>query len=57
MGKVAKSGFPVIGVLFLVLGVFKFLSGEASVVWFVLAFLFGAFGIFGSRNKDGSDAR
>ncbi len=45
-----KAGVPIIGVIFLALAVFKFINGDAWVVWAILGFLFGGFGIFSSRS-------
>ena len=50
MSRAVKTGVPVIGVIFLALALFKFVQGEPWVVWFVLGFLFGGFGIF-NRSK------
>lgn len=56
MGGVVKKGFPVVGVIFLVLAVVEFLQGDNWVVWAILGFLFGGFGIFGSgKRKDGAE--
>ncbi len=52
MGGAVKKGFPVVGVIFLALAVLKFLQGDDWVVWAILGFLFGGFGIF-SRGKAG----
>jgi len=49
MPKAAKVGVPVIGLIFLALAVIKFLNGDGWVVWAILAFLFGGFGIFGMK--------
>ncbi len=46
MPKAAKAGVPVIGIIFLLLAAFKFVNGDAWVVWAILGFLFGGFGIF-----------
>lgn len=45
-----KAGVPIIGVIFLALAVFKFINGDAWVVWAILGFLFGGFGVFASRS-------
>jgi hypothetical protein len=54
MPKSAKAGVPVIGVVFLSLALFKFVSGEPWVVWFVLGFLFGGLGIFNLSRSGGN---
>jgi LPXTG-motif cell wall-anchored protein len=46
-----KKGFPLIGVVFLALGVFEFFQGDSWVVWIILGVLFGGLGVF-SRRKD-----
>ncbi|WP_169817019.1 hypothetical protein [Paraurantiacibacter namhicola] len=55
MDGLKKRGFPLIGAIFLGVGVVKLLQGGGWIVWFLLAFLFGAFSLFKS-NKDGGDA-
>ena len=52
MNDPIKKGLPVVGIIFLALAVFKFLSGDDWVVWAILGFLFGGFGIF-NRSKSG----
>lgn len=51
MDQFQKKGFPLIGVFFLGLGVFKFLQGDAWVVWIIIGILFGGLGAF-SRRKN-----
>ncbi len=46
-----KNGFPLIGVIFLAFGAFKFLQGDDWVVWIIIGVLFGGLGAF-SRRKD-----
>ena len=41
MNEVGKKGFPVIGVIFLALGIVKLIQGDGWVVWIVLGVLFG----------------
>lgn len=53
MPKSTKAVVPVIGVIFLALAVLKFLSGDGWVVWAILGFLFGGFGVF--TNRAGGD--
>lgn len=43
MPEPVKKSLPVIGLIFLLLAVFKFLQGDNWVVWLILAILFGAF--------------
>ena len=52
MAPVVKKGVPVIGVIFLALALLKFVQGEAWVVWAILGFLFGGFGIFARGKGD-----
>ena len=56
MGGAVKKGFPFVGVLFLIVGVIQFLQGDSWVVWAILGFLFGGFGIFTSRKGGDADA-
>lgn len=51
MGQLQKYGFPLIGVIFLALGVFKFLQGDGWVVWIIIGVLFGGLSAF-SRRRD-----
>ena len=41
MNGVGKKGFPVVGVIFLTLGVFKLIQGDDWVVWIILGVVFG----------------
>ncbi len=49
MGDLQKTGFPLIGVIFLGLGVFKLLQGDDWVVWIILGALFGGLGALSRR--------
>ena len=49
-----KARFPLVGAIFLAVAVLKFIQGDAWVVWAILGFLFGAFGIF-SLNRHGGN--
>lgn len=51
MGRLQKQGFPLIGVIFLALGIFKLLQGDDWVVWIIIGILFGGLGAL-SRRKD-----
>ncbi|OYW22710.1 MULTISPECIES: hypothetical protein [unclassified Sphingomonas] len=53
MPNATKAGVPIIGIIFLLLAVFRFINGESWVVWAILGFLFGGFGIF--TNRSGRD--
>lgn len=58
MSNSAKAGVPIIGVIFLALAVMKLINGDSWVVWAILGFLFGGFGIFANRSggdKSGGD--
>ncbi|MBB3032787.1 hypothetical protein [Alteriqipengyuania lutimaris] len=55
MDGAVKKGFPFVGICFLVLAVIKFLQGDDWVVWAILGFLFGGFGVFGARSKKESE--
>ena len=54
MANSAKTGLPIIGIIFLALAVFKFVNGGNWVVWVILGCLFGGLGIFRS-NRPGDD--
>ena len=49
MGQFLQKGFPLIGAIFLALGVYKFVEGDGWVVWIILGILFGGLGLFGRR--------
>ncbi len=49
MGQFQRKGFPLIGAIFLALGVFKFVEGDSWVLWIILGILFGGLGLFGRR--------
>jgi hypothetical protein len=51
MDRLRNKGFPLIGVIFLALGVFKILQGDDWVVWIILGILFGGLGAV-SKLKD-----
>lgn len=53
MTRAATAGAPVIGIIFLALAILKFLNGDGWVVWALLAFLFGGFGVFGLGRSGG----
>ena len=55
MSNVTRKGFPVIGAMFLALAVWEFLQGDNWVVWVIIAFLFGGFGIFSARTASSGD--
>lgn len=49
MGEVQKKGFPLIGAIFLGLGVWKFIAGGNWVVWIILGVLLGGLGAMSWR--------
>ncbi len=49
MGRLQKTGFPLIGAIFLALGVFRLVQGDSWVVWIILGVLFGGLGLFSRR--------
>ena len=55
MAGLRKKGFPVIGVIFLALGVINFLRGDDWVVWVILGVLFGGLAAL-DRKKDASQS-
>lgn len=54
MAEKAKLGGSFIGILFLALGIFKFLQGDDWIVWIILGVLFGGLGVFAGK-RSGSD--
>lgn len=50
MGQLLRNGFPLIGAVFLALGVFKLVQGDSWVVWIILGILFGGLGVFSRRS-------
>ena len=54
MEAAKEKGLPLIGIIFLLLGVFKFLNGKDWIVWFLLGVLYGGLSIF-NRKEKGSD--
>ena len=55
MEGAAKKGAPVLGLVFLVLALVKFLQGDDWVVWMILGIVFGGLGVF-SRGKNDEGA-
>jgi len=55
MDGAAKKGLPVVGIMFLILALVNFMQGDNWVVWAILGFLFGGFGIFGGRAAQGGE--
>jgi hypothetical protein len=53
MADIKRAGLPVVGLIFLALGVFKFLQGDSWIVWMLLAFLLGGFSVFGQKRGGG----
>jgi len=49
MRQFLDKGFPLIGVIFLTLGVLKLIQGDSWVVWFILGTVFGGLGMFSRR--------
>lgn len=54
MSGPAGKSVPVIGIIFLALAVFKFVNGDGWVVWAILGFLFGGFGVFSLSRSGGN---
>ena len=52
MRQIQEKGFPLVGVVFLALGVFKLIQGDDWVVWFILGVVFGGLGWFSRRRAD-----
>lgn len=55
MPEPIQKSLPIIGIIFLMLAVLKFLQGGNWVVWLILAILFGALRFFPSSKPDTSD--
>lgn len=49
MNEVGKKSFPLIGVIFLALGIFKLIQGDGWVVWIILGILFGGLSVVSWR--------
>ncbi len=49
MERLQKTGFPLLGAIFLALGVFRLVQGDSWVVWIILGVLFGGLGLFSRR--------
>lgn len=56
MPRFAAAGVPLIGVIFLLLAVLKFLNGGGWVVWAILGVLFGGLGVFNLKRSGGAGA-
>ena len=54
MEDAKTKGLPLIGIILLILGVFKFINGKDWIVWIILGVLFGGLGVFSWKRK-GSD--
>lgn len=54
MSGTVKTGVPILGVIFLALGLVKLAQGEPWVVWFVLGIVFGGLGIFNLKRSEGA---
>ena len=54
MPESIKKSLPVIGIIFLLLAVLKFLQGGNWIVWLILATLFGALRFFPSSERGAS---
>lgn len=51
METAKDKGLPLVGIIFLLIGVFKFINGDGWAVWIILGMLFGGFGIFGKKRE------
>lgn len=54
MPEPVRKSVPVIGIIFLLLAIMKFVQGESWVVWLILAIAFGALRLFPSRDTNAS---
>ncbi|MFL9842316.1 hypothetical protein ABS767_15200 [Sphingomonas sp. ST-64] len=55
MPEPVRKGLPVIGIVFLLLAILKFVQGGNWVVWLILAILFGAMRLLPSSESTASD--
>ena len=51
MNTPLRRTVPIVGLIFFALGLYKLVMGGSWVVWFILAFLFGAFSALGVMRK------
>lgn len=51
MAELQNKGLPILGIIFLALGLLKLVQGESWVVWIILGVLFGGLGIFRRKAK------
>lgn len=51
MPNTIKGGVPLIGIVFLSLAVCKLYKGNPWIVWAILGFLVGGFGIFNLKRR------
>lgn len=51
MPSTVRNGIPVIGIIFLMLAFYKLVKGDPWVVWAILGFLFGGFGVFRKKQS------
>ena len=56
MSEPVKNGLPVLGIVFLLLALFKFLQGDDWVVWMILGIVFGGLRFFAS-SKPGPEQK
>lgn len=56
MTQPVKASVPLLGIIFLALAVFKLINGDSWVVWAILGFLFGGFGIFNRGQSGGNES-
>lgn len=56
MPKPVKTGFPILGFIFLVLAFVNLVQGDDWVVWAILGVLFGGLGIFTRSRSSGDSA-
>lgn len=50
------NGLRLVGGVFVGIGIYRFLTGDAWVVWLILGFLFGGFSLLGGT-REGSGGR
>ncbi|MEH3039792.1 MAG: hypothetical protein PGN21_06990 [Sphingomonas paucimobilis] len=56
MPNTVRNGVPILGIIFVMLAVYKLAKGDPWVVWAILGFLFGGFGAFHQIRSGRTDA-
>lgn len=51
MDRIQKTGFPLLGFIFLAIGALKLVQGKDWIVWIILGVLLGGLGAFSHFGK------